>query len=113
TLELKSNSYYEHVNYESFTCWKVVLEEALYESGSFGTLAGVGDPKTGVFVPLTTAPSVSSPSKPGEPKKSSSKERHNSDGEESFVADSKTKGNDVGCLFGTEKRRRLVLDGSE
>nr|GEW89864.1 hypothetical protein [Tanacetum cinerariifolium] len=34
TLELKSNSYCEHANYESFTCWRVVLEEALDESGS-------------------------------------------------------------------------------
>ncbi|GJT74044.1 reverse transcriptase domain-containing protein [Tanacetum coccineum] len=42
-----------------------------------------------------------------------SKERHDSDGEESFMADSKTKGSDVGCSSGTGKRRRLVLDGSE
>ncbi|GJT74037.1 hypothetical protein Tco_1033323 [Tanacetum coccineum] len=34
TLESKSNSYYKHTNYESFTCWRVVLEEALDESGS-------------------------------------------------------------------------------
>ncbi|GJT76864.1 reverse transcriptase domain-containing protein [Tanacetum coccineum] len=69
TLELKSNLYYEHANYESFTCWRVVLEEALDESGSSGTLAGIGEPKAGVLVPLTTTPSVSTPSKPGEPKK--------------------------------------------
>ncbi|GJT55832.1 reverse transcriptase domain-containing protein [Tanacetum coccineum] len=100
TLELKSNSYYKHTNYDSFTCWRVVLEEELDESGSSGTLAGVGDPKTGVFVPLTTTPSVSTPSKPSEPKKSRSsisKERHDYDGEESFITDSKTKGSDVGC----------------
>ncbi|GKB76413.1 reverse transcriptase domain-containing protein, partial [Tanacetum coccineum] len=68
-LELKSNSYFEHANYESFTCWIVVLEEALDESRSSGTLAAVGDPKTGVFVPLTTTPSVTTPLKPGEHKK--------------------------------------------
>ncbi|GKA78398.1 ATP-dependent DNA helicase PIF1-like protein [Tanacetum coccineum] len=113
TLELKSNSYYEHANYESFTCWRVVLEEALDESGSSGTLAGIGEPKAGVLVPLTTTPSVSTPSKPGEPKKAQSKECHDSDGEESFVADSKIKGSDVGCSSGMGKRRRLVLDGSE
>ncbi|GKD27552.1 ATP-dependent DNA helicase PIF1-like protein, partial [Tanacetum coccineum] len=69
TLELKSNSYYEHANYESFTCWSVVLEEAPDESGSSGTLAAGGNPKTGVFVPLTTTPSVTTPSNPGEHKK--------------------------------------------
>nr|GFC77967.1 hypothetical protein [Tanacetum cinerariifolium] len=57
TLELKSNSYYEHTNYDSFTCWSVVLEEALDESGSSGTLD------------LITTPSVTTPSKSGEHKK--------------------------------------------
>nr|GEV64606.1 hypothetical protein [Tanacetum cinerariifolium] len=56
TLNLKSNSYYEHANYESFTCWRVVLEEALDESGSSRTLAKIGEPKAGVLVPLTTTP---------------------------------------------------------
>ncbi|GJV29943.1 reverse transcriptase domain-containing protein [Tanacetum coccineum] len=97
TLELKSNSYYEHANYKSFTCWSIVLEEALDESGSSRTLAAAGVPKTGVFVPLTTSSSVTTPSKPGEQKKPRSEERHDSDGEESFVPDSKTKGSDVGC----------------
>ncbi|GKE98836.1 hypothetical protein Tco_0022187, partial [Tanacetum coccineum] len=63
TLELKLNSYYEHMNYESFTCWSIVLEEALDESGSSGTLAAAGGPKTGVFVPLTTTPSITHLSK--------------------------------------------------
>nr|GEV49119.1 reverse transcriptase domain-containing protein [Tanacetum cinerariifolium] len=113
TLDLKSNSYYEHANYESFTCWRVVLKVALDESGSSGTLAGLGEPKAGVLVPLTTNPSVSTPSNPGEPKKVRSKERHDSDGEESFVADSKTKGSDdssedsVGTPAG-----RLILFGT-
>ncbi|GJZ07598.1 ATP-dependent DNA helicase PIF1-like protein [Tanacetum coccineum] len=109
TLELKSNSYYENENYESFTCWSVVLEEALDESGSSRTLAAGGNPKTGVFVPLTTTPLVTTPSKSGEHKKPHSKECHDSDGEESFVADSKTKGSDVGC----SSEAGLVLDSSE
>ncbi|GJT74048.1 ATP-dependent DNA helicase PIF1-like protein [Tanacetum coccineum] len=56
----------------------VLANIALDESGNFGTLAGIGEPKVGVLVPLTTTPSVSTPSKPGEPKKAqrfSSKER--------------------------------------
>nr|GEY15272.1 hypothetical protein [Tanacetum cinerariifolium]GEY26322.1 hypothetical protein [Tanacetum cinerariifolium] len=113
TLELKSNLYYKQTNYESFTYWRVVLEEALDESGSSGTLAEIDEPKAGVLVHLTTTPSVFTPSNPGEPKKARSKERHDSDGEESFVADSKIKGSDVGCSSGTGKWRRLVLDGSE
>ncbi|GKA16782.1 hypothetical protein Tco_0696619 [Tanacetum coccineum] len=110
TLELKSNLYYEHANYESFTCWSVVLEEAPDESGSSGTLAADGNPKTGVFVPLTTTPSVTTPLNPGEHKKPRSKECHDSNGEESFVVDSKTKGSDVGCSSKAEKRRRYFED---
>nr|GEZ58987.1 hypothetical protein [Tanacetum cinerariifolium] len=78
---------------------KCSAEEALDESGSSRTLAGIGEPKTSVLVPLSITPSV--------------KERHNSDGEESFVADSKTKRSDVGCSSGIGKRRRLVQDGSK
>ncbi|GJX36239.1 ATP-dependent DNA helicase PIF1-like protein [Tanacetum coccineum] len=83
----------------------VVLEGALDKSRRSGTLAAGGDPKTGVFVPLTTTPSVTTPSKPGEHKKPRSKECHDSDGEESFVADSKTKGSDVGCSSEAGKMR--------
>nr|GEX72976.1 hypothetical protein [Tanacetum cinerariifolium] len=46
TLKLKSNSYYEYENYESFTCWSVFLEEALDESGSSGTLVAAGNHNT-------------------------------------------------------------------
>nr|GEX18439.1 hypothetical protein [Tanacetum cinerariifolium] len=90
TLKLKSNSYYEYANYESFTCWSVFLEEALDESGNSGTLAATGNPNTGVFVPLTTTPSVTTPSNP----------------EESFVVDSKRKRSDVGCSSEAGKRKR-------
>ncbi|GJZ68071.1 DNA helicase PIF1, ATP-dependent [Tanacetum coccineum] len=29
TLELKSHTYYEHQNYESFTCWRIVADDAV------------------------------------------------------------------------------------
>nr|GEU94449.1 hypothetical protein [Tanacetum cinerariifolium] len=113
TLELKSNLYYEHANSESFTCWIVVLEDVLDESGSSGTLVASGSLKTDVFMPLTITSSVTTPSKPSEQKKPRSEKHHNSDREESFVADSKTKGSDVDCSSEAGKRRRLVLDSSE
>nr|GFA45519.1 hypothetical protein [Tanacetum cinerariifolium] len=100
---------------QNFPCIKVmdnyidenlrVVIEVLDESGSSRTLARLGEPKAGVLVPLTTTPNNVHSIKAG-------KERHDSDGEESFMADSKTKGSDVGCSSGTRKRRRLVLDGS-
>ncbi|GJY92922.1 nucleic acid-binding, OB-fold protein [Tanacetum coccineum] len=45
--------------------------------------------------------------------RSEEQERHDSDGEESFVADCKTKGTNVACSSEAGKRRRLVLDSSE
>ncbi|GKE61704.1 ATP-dependent DNA helicase PIF1-like protein, partial [Tanacetum coccineum] len=29
TLELKSHTYYEHQNYESFTCWRIVTDDVV------------------------------------------------------------------------------------
>ncbi|GJX54801.1 hypothetical protein Tco_0283170 [Tanacetum coccineum] len=69
TLELKSHTYFEHENYESFTCWKVVEEEDVVETGSSGTVAATANPKAPVLKSLAATSSVTTPSKSGEPKK--------------------------------------------
>ncbi|GJR79148.1 reverse transcriptase domain-containing protein [Tanacetum coccineum] len=81
TLELKSHTYYEHVTYESFTCWKVVTDEDVEGSASSGMIAtNVGSKAL--------------------------EELEDSDAEESFVADSQPKPGDVGCFSDTRKRKR-------
>ncbi|GKB61880.1 reverse transcriptase domain-containing protein [Tanacetum coccineum] len=108
TLELKSNSYYEHANYESFTCWSVVLEEALLplHQSRVNTRNHAG------VIVLCVCAEWREARRGGVGGCSIIKSAR-SDGEESFVADSKTKGSDVGCSSKAEKRRRLVLDSSE
>ncbi|GJR39333.1 ATP-dependent DNA helicase PIF1-like protein [Tanacetum coccineum] len=97
TLELKSHTYFEHGNCESFTCWKVVEEEDVVETGSSGTVAATADPKAPVLKSLVATPSITTPSKP----------------EESSVANSKAKGEDVGYSSDTRKRKRMEFDDTE
>ncbi|KAL6553723.1 hypothetical protein OROMI_019396 [Orobanche minor] len=69
TLELKSHTYYEHGDFESFTCWYICAPESVDESaGSSIVSAGadVGKPK---LKRLSKSASVSTPSKPSEDKR--------------------------------------------
>ncbi|GKG15720.1 hypothetical protein Tco_0358043, partial [Tanacetum coccineum] len=70
TLELKSYTYYEHGNYKSFICWKVVTDKAVEGSASSGMVAAKADSKL-CYV---------------------REELQDSDAEESFVVDSQPKG---------------------
>ncbi|GJX92704.1 hypothetical protein Tco_0347290 [Tanacetum coccineum] len=104
TLELKSHTYFEHENYESFTCWKVVEEEDVVETCSSGMVAATANPKAPVLKSLAATPSVTTPPKD---------DIEDSDAEESSIADSKAKGGDVGCSFDTRKRKRMEFDDTE
>ncbi|GKC28268.1 hypothetical protein Tco_1035562 [Tanacetum coccineum] len=85
TLELKSHTYYEHVTYESFTCWKVITDED-----------GEGRSSSGMIATNANSKAI--------------EELEDSDAEESFVANSQPKLRDVGCSSDTRKRKRVVLD---
>nr|GEV31521.1 hypothetical protein [Tanacetum cinerariifolium] len=69
TLELKSHAYYEHMNYESFTCWKVVIGEDVKEEASYATATTNNASKATELKKLNKAPAVATLSKPGEEKK--------------------------------------------
>ncbi|GKG55602.1 hypothetical protein Tco_0574496, partial [Tanacetum coccineum] len=62
TLEFKSHTYFENGNYESFTCWKVVEEEDVVETGNSRTVAATADPKALVLKSLAATPSIPTPS---------------------------------------------------
>nr|GEX75193.1 hypothetical protein [Tanacetum cinerariifolium] len=106
TLELKSHTYYEHGNYESFTCWKVVIAEDVEGSASSGMVAAKADSKVPVLGALSADPLVATPSKSSEDKKHR-RGGQDSDVEESFVADSQPTGGEVGCSSGARKNRRV------
>ncbi|GJX80267.1 hypothetical protein Tco_0328416 [Tanacetum coccineum] len=68
-MELKSHTYYEHVTFESFTCWEIILEESVEESAGSSTVDTRADVQTPRLKRLARQPSVSTPSKPTEDKK--------------------------------------------
>nr|GEX94485.1 hypothetical protein [Tanacetum cinerariifolium] len=64
TLEMKSQTYYEHGTFESFMCWRIAPEEVVdvdSESSNMNTPAEVNITKV---KRLATKPSVAIPSKP-------------------------------------------------
>ncbi|GKC94312.1 hypothetical protein Tco_1159754, partial [Tanacetum coccineum] len=69
TLELKSHTYYKHGNYKSFTCWRVVTDDAVEESSNSGMVAAKADSKAPMVKRLNKGPSVTTPSKLSETKK--------------------------------------------
>nr|GEU77125.1 helicase [Tanacetum cinerariifolium] len=90
TLELKSHTYIEHGNYESFTCWNIVTDDD-EERGKGGANSGtvVGNEASKVWICYV-------------------RERvEDYDAEESFVAESVSKEGDVACSSDTRKGRRV------
>nr|GEZ81070.1 hypothetical protein [Tanacetum cinerariifolium] len=103
TLELKSHMYYEHGNYESFTCWKVVKGEDVEEGASSATVAANDASKASKLKRLSKPLAVATPSKLGEEKKQRREDLEDSDAKASFVADSQPKGEDV--AYSSNKRK--------
>ncbi|KAL6527601.1 hypothetical protein OROMI_029412 [Orobanche minor] len=71
-LELKSHTYYEHGQYESFTCWNICAAEPLNENTCSGSVTASTDAGRRILKRLSSAPSVSTPSKPSEDKRKKS-----------------------------------------
>ncbi|GJS48845.1 hypothetical protein Tco_0598966 [Tanacetum coccineum] len=69
--------------------------------------------KTPELKRLNKIPLLSTPSKPTKEKKHRREKLEDSDAEESFVADSQPKGDDVGCSSYTRKKLRVVLEDSK
>ncbi|KAL6522319.1 hypothetical protein OROHE_016872 [Orobanche hederae] len=63
-LELKSHTYYEHVHYESFTCWNICAADLVNESTCSGSVTASTDAGRWVLKRLSSAPAVSIQSKP-------------------------------------------------
>ncbi|GKF67680.1 hypothetical protein Tco_0197359, partial [Tanacetum coccineum] len=67
-------------------------------------VAAKADSKAPKLKRLNKIPLLSTPSKPTEEKKHRREKLEDSDAEESFVADSQPKGDDVGCSSYTRKK---------
>ncbi|GKD71302.1 nucleic acid-binding, OB-fold protein [Tanacetum coccineum] len=68
-MEIKSHSYYGYGSFESFTCWQINPTEGGEDSVGSSSLDAVADVQTPKLKRLVRAPSVATPSKPLEPKK--------------------------------------------
>ncbi|GJT95896.1 zinc finger, CCHC-type containing protein [Tanacetum coccineum] len=79
TLELKSHTYYEHGNFESFNCWNLIPPEMVVESAGSSTIDVVPDTPQSSGKRLCKQPSVATPLKPCEGKTLISQELEDSD----------------------------------
>ncbi|GJU87275.1 hypothetical protein Tco_1294821, partial [Tanacetum coccineum] len=68
-LELKSHTYYEYGSFESFTCWKINPTEPVEESACSSTDDAIADKHIPSLKRLSMHPSVTTPSKPHDAKK--------------------------------------------
>ncbi|GKE45753.1 hypothetical protein Tco_1473037, partial [Tanacetum coccineum] len=66
TLEIKSHTYYEHVTFESFTCWRIASEEVVEEDTGSSNVNTTPDINIKQTKWLTTKSTVATPSKPTE-----------------------------------------------
>nr|GEX75333.1 hypothetical protein [Tanacetum cinerariifolium] len=141
-LELKSYTYYEHQNFESFTCWKIVVAEDVEETLNSPTVEPVivGPdvfPKEPTLKRLVKSPSIATPSKPAQATKKDGRQPlimllyyfqfltcsvwtqyikeaiEDSDAGESFAIESRPTCRNAGCSSDMSKRRRLVADDSD
>ncbi|GKD50742.1 hypothetical protein Tco_1279718 [Tanacetum coccineum] len=110
TLEIKTHTYYEHGTFESFTCWRIPLEEVVEEDVRSSNYTSV-EVKIKKFRKLATKPSVATPSKPAE------KRGKRVDLEDSH--DEVTCGMDDGQAYGKDnfvldkrKKKRYIVDDS-
>ena len=63
TFELKSNAYYEHATFESFTCWNIISPDANMESGGSSTSGATSDAPRSSRKKLCKHPFVATPMK--------------------------------------------------
>ncbi|GJV06195.1 replication protein A 70 kDa DNA-binding subunit C-like protein [Tanacetum coccineum] len=68
-LEIKSHTYYEYGNFESFTCWKVNPVEGVEDNVGSSTMDAVADTQTPKLKRLAQHPSVPTPLKPSDERK--------------------------------------------
>ncbi|KAL6542407.1 hypothetical protein OROMI_024009 [Orobanche minor] len=108
-LELKSHTYYEHGHYESFTYWNICSAEPVNESTCSGSVTTSIDAGRWVLKRLSSAPSVSTPSKPSEAKRKKGIEE--SDTEITYAEDKEPKyAEDAEPADQKQKKKFIVQD---
>ncbi|KAL6577819.1 hypothetical protein OROMI_010147 [Orobanche minor] len=113
TLELKSHTYYEHGDYESFTCWYICAPESVDESAGSSTVnagADIGKPN---LKRLSKSPSLSTPSEPPKDRRKKSIAIEDSDTEIPAVGSEVPKDDEDGEPASKKKKKRYIMEDSE
>ncbi|KAL6513881.1 hypothetical protein OROHE_019337 [Orobanche hederae] len=113
TLELKLHTYYEHGDYESFTCWYICAPESVDGSAGSSTVsagADVGKPK---LKRLSKSQSVSTPSKPSEDKRKKIVAIEDSDTEITAAGSEVPKDDEDGEPASKKKKKRYIMEDSD
>ncbi|GKD31026.1 ATP-dependent DNA helicase PIF7-like protein [Tanacetum coccineum] len=112
-LELKSHTYYEHDTFESFTCWRIVPEEAVEESAGSSNIDEKVPAKRKRMKTLAMHPSVSTPSKPAEDKKKKRVELEDSEEEIASAWNGAQENAKDGSGSEKKKKRRYIVYESD
>ncbi|GJT08975.1 reverse transcriptase domain-containing protein [Tanacetum coccineum] len=107
TMEIKTQSYYEHGNFESFTCWKLAAEEIVAEDVGSTNTPPSPDENIKKSRRVLIKPGVDTPSKP-------TKERGKKDSDEEATCDLDDDEADVEGQSGSamKKKKRYIVDES-
>ncbi|GKA59896.1 hypothetical protein Tco_0759209 [Tanacetum coccineum] len=112
TLEIKSHSYYEYGTFKSFTYWQLNPEEGGDDSVGSNALDTMADVQPPRLNRLVRAPSVATPSKPLEPKRTKSLVIEDSDVEASGDSSRYAGKNEVDCVSTDDVSGNTPPDGS-
>ncbi|GKC91734.1 RNA-directed DNA polymerase, eukaryota, partial [Tanacetum coccineum] len=112
-LELKSHTCYEHGTFESFTCWRIVPEEAVEETAGSSNIDEKVPAKRKRMKTLAMHPSVSTPSKPAEDKKKKRVELEDSEEEIASAWNGAQENAKDGSGSEKKKKRRYIVYESD
>ncbi|GJY53960.1 hypothetical protein Tco_0445624 [Tanacetum coccineum] len=107
-MEIKSQSYYEYGTFESFTCWQLNPEEVCGDSVGFSTLDALDGVQTHRLSRPVRSPTVATPTKPLEPKRTKSLVIEDSDVEASGDSSGYVRRNKPDPISDSNKRKRLA-----
>ncbi|GJZ59437.1 reverse transcriptase domain-containing protein [Tanacetum coccineum] len=111
-MEIKSQSYYEYGTFESFTCCQLNPEEVCGDSVGSSTLDALDGVQTHRLSRPVRAPTVATPTKPSEPKRTKSLVIEDSDVEASGDSSRYVGRNKTDPISDSNKRKRVVAEVS-
>ncbi|GJZ32572.1 hypothetical protein Tco_0578008 [Tanacetum coccineum] len=111
-MEIKTQSYYEHGNFESFTCWKLVAEEIVAEDVGSTNTPPSPDENIKKSRRVLIKPGVDTPSKPTEERGKKRVDMEDSDEEATCDLDDDEADVEGQSGSAMKKKKRYIVDES-